>query len=60
MDDPRRARILTCAQEVFASEGFRSAEVKTIAERAGVGKASRIGPPLCQPSQKASAGHKYE
>ena len=39
-DDPRRARILTCAQEVFASEGFRSAEVKTIAERAGVGKAT--------------------
>ena len=40
MDDPRRARILTCAQEVFASEGFRSAEVKSIAVQAGVGKAT--------------------
>ncbi|EKF74117.1 transcriptional regulator [Alcanivorax hongdengensis A-11-3] len=38
--DPRRARILISAQEVFATEGFRSAEVKTIAERAGVGKAT--------------------
>lgn len=40
MDDPRRARILACAQEVFANEGFRSAEVKTIAVQAGVGKAT--------------------
>jgi AcrR family transcriptional regulator len=36
----RRTRILCAAQEVFAREGFRSAEVKTIAERAGVGKAT--------------------
>lgn len=36
----RRTRILCAAQEVFAQEGFRSAEVKTIAERAGVGKAT--------------------
>lgn len=40
MDDPLRARILVCAQEVFANEGFRSAEVKTIAVQACVGKAS--------------------
>lgn len=38
--DERRQRILTRAQEVFAREGFRSAEVKTIAEQAGVGKAT--------------------
>lgn len=36
----RRTRILCAAQEVFAKEGFRSAEVRTIAERAGVGKAT--------------------
>lgn len=36
----RRTRILCAAQEVFAQQGFRSAEVKTIAERAGVGKAT--------------------
>lgn len=36
----RRMRILCAAQEVFAQQGFRSAEVKTIAERAGVGKAT--------------------
>lgn len=36
----RRTRILRAAQEVFAQQGFRSAEVKTIAERAGVGKAT--------------------
>ncbi|MDX1804778.1 MAG: TetR/AcrR family transcriptional regulator [Alcanivorax sp.] len=40
MEDPRRARILACALDVFADEGFRSAEVRTIAERAGVGKAT--------------------
>ena len=38
--DERRSRILTMAQEVFAEQGFRSAEVKTIAQRAGVGKAT--------------------
>lgn len=38
--DQRRSRILTVAQEVFAEQGFRSAEVKTIAQRAGVGKAT--------------------
>ncbi len=38
--DDRRQRILARAQEVFAREGFRSAEVKTIAEQAGVGKAT--------------------
>lgn len=38
--DERRHRILVKAQEVFAREGFRSAEVKTIAEQAGVGKAT--------------------
>lgn len=38
--DERRQRILEKAQEVFAREGFRSAEVKTIAEQAGVGKAT--------------------
>ena len=40
MTDERRGRILQVAQEVFAREGFRSAEVKTIAEQAGVGKAT--------------------
>lgn len=40
MVDERRNRILTIAQEVFAEHGFRSADVKTIAERAGVGKAT--------------------
>ncbi len=39
-EDDRRQRILARAQEVFAREGFRSAEVKTIAEQAGVGKAT--------------------
>lgn len=38
--DDRRQRILARSQEVFAREGFRSAEVKTIAEQAGVGKAT--------------------
>lgn len=36
----RRTRILYTAQEVFAQQGFRSAEVRTVAERAGVGKAT--------------------
>ena len=36
----RRNRILSAAQQVFANEGFRNAEVKTIATRAGVGKAT--------------------
>ncbi|MBA54161.1 MAG: TetR family transcriptional regulator [Pseudomonadales bacterium] len=36
----RRKRILLAAREVFANEGFRTAEVKTIATRAGVGKAT--------------------
>ncbi|RLU00245.1 TetR/AcrR family transcriptional regulator [Ketobacter sp.] len=36
----RRQRILLAAREVFAKEGFRTAEVKTIATRAGVGKAT--------------------
>ena len=40
MIDQRRGRILIAAQEVFAEHGFRSADVKTIAERAGVGKAT--------------------
>ncbi len=40
MVDERRDRILAVAQEVFAEHGFRSADVKTIAERAGVGKAT--------------------
>lgn len=40
MTDERRARILSAAREIFAEEGFRTAEVKTIAERAGVGKAT--------------------
>lgn len=38
--DERRPRILQVAQEVFAEQGFRSAEVQTIAQRAGVGKAT--------------------
>lgn len=38
--DERRQRILLTAQQVFSEQGFRSAEVKTIAERAGVGKAT--------------------
>src|SRR5690554_7370714 len=38
--DERRGRILTAAQEVFAEHGFRSADVKTIAVQAGVGKAT--------------------
>ena len=38
--DERRHRILARAQDVFAREGFRSAEVKTIAEQATVGKAT--------------------
>lgn len=38
--DPRRARILATARDVFAEQGFRRAEVKTIAARAGVGKAT--------------------
>jgi AcrR family transcriptional regulator len=38
--DERRGRILAAAQEVFAEHGFRSADVKTIAEQAGVGKAT--------------------
>ena len=36
----RHQRILLAAREVFAKEGFRTAEVKTIATRAGVGKAT--------------------
>ena len=43
MIDPkpeRRKRILLAAREVFAQEGFRTAEVKTIATLAGVGKAT--------------------
>ena len=40
-DNPeRRQRILDAARDVFAKEGFRNAEVKTIAVRAGVGKAT--------------------
>src|SRR5690554_8100318 len=38
--DERRGRILAAAQEVFAEHGFRSADVKTIAVQAGVGKAT--------------------
>ncbi|MCK0537748.1 TetR/AcrR family transcriptional regulator [Alcanivorax quisquiliarum] len=38
--DKRRGRILAAAREIFAREGFRSADVKTIAETAGVGKAT--------------------
>ena len=36
----RRQRILNAARDVFAREGFRIAEVKTIATQAGVGKAT--------------------
>lgn len=36
----RHTRILLAAQEIFAKEGFRNAEVKTIATLAGVGKAT--------------------
>lgn len=40
-DNPERhQRILNAARDVFAREGFRNAEVKTIATRAGVGKAT--------------------
>lgn len=39
-DEDRRTRILSAAQEVFSLHGFRDAEVKQIAERAGVGKAT--------------------
>lgn len=36
----RRSRILIAAKDTFAKEGFRNAEVKTIAQQAGVGKAT--------------------
>ncbi|CBL44961.1 Transcriptional regulator [gamma proteobacterium HdN1] len=36
----RRKRILEAAQDTFATEGFRNAEVTSIARRAGVGKAT--------------------
>jgi len=36
----RRSRILIAAKDTFAKEGFRNAEVKTIAQVAGVGKAT--------------------
>ncbi|OUR90478.1 TetR family transcriptional regulator [Gammaproteobacteria bacterium 42_54_T18] len=36
----RRTRILIAAKDTFAKEGFRNAEVKTIAQVAGVGKAT--------------------
>ncbi len=36
----RRQRILNAARDTFAKEGFRDAEVKTIAKKAGVGKAT--------------------
>ena len=36
----RRNRILQAARDIFAREGFRDAEVKTIAKQAGVGKAT--------------------
>ncbi len=36
----RRERILTAAQQVFAQQGFRTAEVQHIAEAAGVSKAT--------------------
>ncbi|HET8707323.1 MAG TPA: TetR/AcrR family transcriptional regulator, partial [Pseudomonadales bacterium] len=39
-DEDRRNRILSAAQEIFSLHGFRDAEVKQIAERAGVGKAT--------------------
>ncbi|MGB3622733.1 TetR/AcrR family transcriptional regulator [Ketobacter sp. MCCC 1A13808] len=36
----RRARILNAARDVFARQGFRNSEVKSIATLAGVGKAT--------------------
>lgn len=39
-DEDRRNRILSAAQEIFSQHGFRDAEVKLIAEKAGVGKAT--------------------
>lgn len=36
----RRQRILQAARDTFATEGFRNAEVTSIARRAGVGKAT--------------------
>jgi AcrR family transcriptional regulator len=39
-DPRRRQRILAAALAVFSEHGFREAEVQTIAERAGVGKAT--------------------
>lgn len=39
-DEDRRTRILSVAREIFSLHGFRDAEVKQIAERAGVGKAA--------------------
>lgn len=39
-NNDRRNRILKAALEVFAAQGFRTAEVKTVAETAGVGKAT--------------------
>lgn len=39
-DEDRRNRILASAQEIFSQYGFRDAEVKKIAERAEVGKAT--------------------
>jgi AcrR family transcriptional regulator len=36
----RRSRILAAARDIFAQEGYRNAEVKTIANAAGVGKAT--------------------
>lgn len=36
----RRQRILQAARDIFAAEGFRDAEVKSIAQAAGVGKAT--------------------
>lgn len=36
----RRQRILEAARDTFATEGFRNAEVTSIAKRAGVGKAT--------------------
>lgn len=36
-----RTRILLATQKVFAQQGFPAAEVRAVAERAGVGKAAR-------------------
>lgn len=36
MVDERRNRILAAAQQVFAEHDFYSADIKTIAERAGM------------------------